>query len=373
MSELREMLTETAERIFEDQMPSARAEIWPDALWTALESAGFDRALMPEPAGGSGLGWADAYELLSVAGRHAAPVPLAEAMIANWLLNRAGIEVDGFVPIAPAIVTDSARLTRSAAGWTLEGSIPRVAWGRASSHVAVVCETSNGPLLVVIARDATGVSMAEEFNLAGEPRDTLLFDGASPRAVAPSPIDSHSLLALAAISRSALIAGAIARILALTVEYANLRVQFGRAIGKFQVIQQNLAVLATEAVASKAASESGSEAIDTWLGGDGEPIVATLACASAKIRAGEAAGRAAAIAHQVFGAIGFTEEHVLHQYTKRLWSWRDEYGSESYWARRLGERVIAAGREALWPTVTDTTVASGLTTTVAQRGGDASA
>jgi acyl-CoA dehydrogenase len=73
---------------------------------------------------------------------------------------------------------------------------------------------------------------------------------------------------------------------------------------------------------------------------------------SAKIRTGEAAGQACAIAHQVFGAIGFTEEHELHRFTKRLWSWRDEYGNEAFWSQALGARVLAAeADQTLWRTV----------------------
>jgi acyl-CoA dehydrogenase len=80
---------------------------------------------------------------------------------------------------------------------------------------------------------------------------------------------------------------------------------------------------------------------------DGE--AAFLEVASAKIRVGEAAGEGAAIAHQVLGALGFTQEHVLHRYTRRLWAWRDDFGSESRWAVKLGELVAARGADALWP------------------------
>ena len=79
---------------------------------------------------------------------------------------------------------------------------------------------------------------------------------------------------------------------------------------------------------------------------------AELALAAAKIRAGEAAGAVAEIAHQVHGAIGFTHEHSLHRLTRRLWSWRDEFGTESHWSRELGRTVMAAGADTLWPTIT---------------------
>ena len=77
------------------------------------------------------------------------------------------------------------------------------------------------------------------------------------------------------------------------------------------------------------------------------------AVAAAKVRVGEAAGAGAAVAHQVHGAMGFTFEHRLHQFTRRLWSWRDEYGQESEWAIRLGRLVAADGADALWPALTE--------------------
>jgi acyl-CoA dehydrogenase len=74
--------------------------------------------------------------------------------------------------------------------------------------------------------------------------------------------------------------------------------------------------------------------------------------AVAKIRAGEAAGLAAGIAHQVHGAIGFTYEHVLQFATRRLWSWRSEFGTESRWAEELGRAACARGADRLWEYVT---------------------
>ena len=75
--------------------------------------------------------------------------------------------------------------------------------------------------------------------------------------------------------------------------------------------------------------------------------------ACAKIVAGEAAGLAAAVSHQVHGAIGFTYEHALHFSTRRLWSWRPEFGSEAVWAEELGRRTAARGPEALWTDLTE--------------------
>ena len=77
------------------------------------------------------------------------------------------------------------------------------------------------------------------------------------------------------------------------------------------------------------------------------------AATAAKIRFGRGrAGEGAAIAHQVFGAIGFTSEHILHRYTLRMLAWRDDFGNESHWAEALGQRKIAArGADEFWPGV----------------------
>jgi acyl-CoA dehydrogenase len=73
--------------------------------------------------------------------------------------------------------------------------------------------------------------------------------------------------------------------------------------------------------------------------------------AIAKVRAGEAAGATASIAHQVHGAIGITKEHSLHFATRRLYSWRAEFGAESFWAER-SDAPRSAGADAYWPSVT---------------------
>ena len=78
----------------------------------------------------------------------------------------------------------------------------------------------------------------------------------------------------------------------------------------------------------------------------------TFETAVAKIRVGEAAGIGAGLVHQVHGAIGFTYEHSLHFATRRLWSWRAEFGSERRWAVELGRRVASRGADGLWPYLT---------------------
>src|SRR5215467_5086699 len=101
------IIVDTATRIFRDlcepaTINDAEEGVWPRALWDALEESGLPRAWVSEDLGGAGAAMADGFAVLRVAGRFAAPVPLAETLIAGWLLARAGIAVpEGPLTIAP--------------------------------------------------------------------------------------------------------------------------------------------------------------------------------------------------------------------------------------------------------------------------------
>ena len=120
-----------------------------------------------------------------------------------------------------------------------------------------------------------------------------------------------------------MMSGALKRAMDLAVGYAQERVQFDRPISKFQVVKQNLAVLAGQTAAAVAVANVGIEAL-----GKATAERETFLIGVAKTRVGKAATLAYEIAHQVHGAIGFTKEYALQLSTRRLWSWREEFGSE---------------------------------------------
>ena len=179
----------------------------------------------------------------------------------------------------------------------------------------------------------------------GSQPGALNLDGVIPLAIADAPktIGGLGLLPYLASLRSVQIGGALEELLSLCVEYANTREQFGRPIGKFQAIQHAIAELASQTAAAQVAGQYAFRQIDAGKAEHGGMI--------AKIRVGQAAGRGAEISHQVFGAIGFTDEHSLHYLTRRLWQWRCDAGSEFWWSERLGQKAIAAGGDALWPSI----------------------
>jgi len=343
------MLIDAASRLFQDlcadeALRRAEQGDWQEAHWQAVEAIGLPLALTDEAAGGFGIDPLDALALVRLAGYHALPLPLAETMIANRRLGEAGFEPGaGVAVLVPTAGGVALTLERQAHGWSVRGTCPRVPWGRHATRLVVLAQHEGRLHLVSVPPD--GWTSEAGANMAGAPRDTLHIHAMVPASAArPAPHQFATYMADEAAVRVLAIAGALERVLAQTVEYASERVQFGKPIGKFQVIQQNLAVLASQACAAAAAADIAARALAG--GGDVLPI------AMAKARAGEAASVACGLAHQIHGAIGFTAEHRLHYFTKLLWSCRDEGGGEAYWNRQVGLRVARSGADALWPLLT---------------------
>ena len=345
-------LLRTVDRLFAEHCPravreSAEAGEWPAALWQALDDVGLTRAALPEQAGGAGLEFDAAMLALRRSAYHAAPVPLAETMLAGRLLVAAGLDVpQGALSVAPVVAPSrsSARLRigPGSAGPTLSGTADRAPWGNHCPHAVVVAELDGKAMVGLVLTGGTAGNVDK--NLAGEPRARLCFDATPLIALAPLENAWARLETEGALYRSVQMAGALERALEHALQYANERVQFGRPIGKFQAIQHMLALLAGQVAASSAAVDAAIEA--------SRLVPHEFAVAVAKSRTGEAAGKGAEIAHQVHGAMGFTREHSLHYCTRRLWSWRDEFGNETYWQSRIGRLIAAKGADALWPILT---------------------
>ncbi|HZD92282.1 MAG TPA: acyl-CoA dehydrogenase family protein, partial [Pseudolabrys sp.] len=296
--------------------------------------------------GGAGASIVEGFEVLGAAGRVALAVPLAETLIAGWLLAQAGLNAPaGAMTVAPGRPNDRIQFH---AGGTLSGQARAVPFARETEHIAVLADSDKGSVVALVK--TADCHLREGTNLAGEPSNAVTFDGvrACGHAPAPAGLDRMALMLMGAAVRSVQTAGALEAILARSTEYANERVAFERKIGKFQAVQQNLARLAGETAAALAVSTS---AADTLASAEALDDAVFLEVASAKIRCAEAAAEGSAIAHQVFGAIGFTQEHVLHRFTLRMLSWRDDFGNESWWAAELGRRVARNGADAFWPLV----------------------
>jgi acyl-CoA dehydrogenase len=287
----------------------------PSALWSLLERSGYADALVPDEAGGSGVGLSAAFELLVLCGFYAVPVPLASTMLARALLVGAGLKPDG------------GSITFASAAMQPDGGIrcSNTAWGRVADWVLV--ETGDHARLLPAAAASTctfGV-----FALDSE----MAWDSDAV-AQAETFRTFARLDVVHACGLAALICGALDRVMGLTLSYANERQQFGRAIGKFQAIQHQLSVMAEHAAAARMAAQIGCQ------GSVVAPHPARVAVA--KGRTGQAALEVASLAHSIHGAIGFTAEYDLQIFTRRLHAWRQAAGSESLWHRELGGALLSA-------------------------------
>jgi hypothetical protein len=284
------------------------------ALWAEVEASGYLDLLVPDE-GGAAL--RDAFPLWLACGAHTLPVPLAQTMWARGLLAAAGLpQTAGPIALAPAARREAGGVLRCACvpfGALAQGLLLRTPEG----EVACV------PLkAATVQRSGVHGSLQADIVFASLPADALRLPAAT------------DLQAAGALITATLMAGSLQRLLAMTLQYANDRAQFGKAIGKFQAVQQQLAVLAEQAFAARMAAELACA--EAGL----QPH--RLRAAVAKARAAEAAEKAVAIAHAVHGAIGVTAEFDLQLVTRRLQEGRGDFGSATYWHGELGRALLAA-------------------------------
>jgi acyl-CoA dehydrogenase len=377
------LLTDTVGEIFaavctDDALSAAERDGFAPQAWAAVAEAGLPWISVPEEAGGEGGDLADALAVLRVAGYHGLPLPLAETgVLAGWLLAASGLQASR----VPTTVASGPDLVWS--GETVRGSARLVPWGRAAKQVAVLAPATGGdpaaaaggrraadaadigPVVAVGQRAADtapdGLMVAvftvadlrveRHVNVAGEPRDTLYFDGAAPLASAPAGpgVSGPALRRRGALTRIVLMAGAADRIRDITVRYTGERHQFGKPIGRFPGVQQHVVNVAQQAAMLEMAADlvCATAAADPGLAGQ----AAAFQLAAAKSVAADAATIATAAAHQTHGAMGMTQEYPLHFLTRRLWAWTREYGTGTQSADELGAIVADAGADALWPAI----------------------
>ena len=343
MNELAQLIEESATRLFEDFSNGNGHELmeagqFPDTLWADFLADGWLTTLLSEDDGGAGLGLAGGCVLMRLAGYHKVPLPVVESLIAVYLAAKSGTECTDEL-IIPAVITDP---INDQSDINLYG----VPWARHAASLAVVFRSNNEVRISIISSQDITIKSAQ--NMAGEPRDDVTIN--------VSQLDNFSELqgitieqieSWLALSRAAQMAGALQKVLEMTVDYANERSQFGRQIGKFQAVQQQMAVLAEMTSASICAVDAAIDHLNT------EQEWELIACA--KITTGESAGYACKTAHAVHAAIGFTQEYPLQLSTRRLWSWRDEYGNEAKWSAQLGQRCFELKTDNLWNWLTTQT------------------
>lgn len=312
-------------------------------VWDVLERSGFTAIGTPEEQGGAGGGLVEAAAVVRRAAAWALSAPMDIALlIAPLLRAHAGLEPrPGIVSFA---IATKAQVETTADGLTVR--LPSVPWAESADSLLLLVHRSDGVAVVEVGRDqydarpvgADGVAPAAEVVVQGVPDGVVLQEC--------QVAEVGLMLQLATTLK---LAGALERVLELTLTYVSEREQFGMKLVEFQSVKQQLALLTAEVVVTTAAADG---AIDAF---SDSPAHASLAVRSARLRAAQAATTVTTIAHQLHGAIGFTREHPLHLYTRRLWSWRDEHQLEGGLRRQLGAQALSEARpgQYLWRRVID--------------------
>ncbi|MGB1880039.1 MAG: acyl-CoA dehydrogenase family protein [Gammaproteobacteria bacterium] len=350
MNEERQILQDSVNRLFSDrlgwdQLTAIEESGFPADLWEEVSEQGITKVIASEAAGGMAGSWADAYVVLHACGRHGVPLPVAETIICEWLARSA----DFVLPdVAIAGLLERPITAEALSDGTLQLTSEPVPWGRQATCLVGVTEGSSGSELVVA--DAAGLTIEPQDNIGRDPRDRLS-GSAAVLARLPLALPADCVAWYGALARSAQIAGGGAACLDLALKFTGEREQFGRPLAAFQAIQHYLSDLAGTVCAVDAIAMAACHALDE-RGINGAERNARFEIAAAKCRASEAVEKLTRLSHQVHGAIGFTYEYGLHFTTRRLWSWRAEFGSAAHWGAHLGAVACQVGGNGIWGEIT---------------------
>lgn len=282
------------------------------ASWQKIIDSGFADLLVAEQDGGAGANQDTVGEVLQTCGACALPLALATTLWVRAALAESGHQVpQGAIALACGQrVGDVLRC-------------PNVAFGAEVEWVLVVLDDEAWLLPAPAA--------AQDIE-PGQERLSIDLQWSTLPPEAFRLGQAYDWQAIGAAIFAALIAGAASRVLQLSLTYAAERSQFGKPISRFQAVQQQMSELAEEVYAVRMAAQLA-------LRGMGLHVAPQLA-ALAKARASQAVPRIVAIGHMVHGAIGITEEYDLQLFSRRLYEWRLQFGSEQYWQQRLGQALL---------------------------------
>jgi acyl-CoA dehydrogenase len=285
------------------------------SLWHTLEQTGFADALIATDAGGAGLSLADVFPIPELCGHFAVPLPFAETMLWRGILSH----LNASIPAGSITFGGRARFREDEV---------------VCAHV--VCGMLADGAVLVLPGEWRLISIgAAQRQRLGFALDATLIWPRSDVDKATAVCSTVDERLVQAFVHAAQIAGALSAVFERTLDYANVRKQFGKPIGSFQAIQHQLSVMAEHVFAARMAA-------DVACSRDGMRFD-RFKIAIAKARTSEAAVEVAALSHAIHGAIGFTEEYDLQLLTRRLNAWRLSAGSEGYWHTVVGEGIFNCG------------------------------
>ena len=347
LNEIQQMLKTSAKEFLDSECPDTYVREmeendkgYTDDLWQKISEQGWLGLIIPEQYGGAGLEFQDLIVLLEEMGRYMLPGPYFTTVVLGAMtISNAGSEAqkneylprisEGQIIVTLALTEPDAswepngvqlEATETSSGYTLNGTKLFVPYANVSDYLIVVARTGSTDTdisLFIVPSSASGISKTELKTLGSDKQSEIIFNNVEIHSSnilgnVNSGWDTlEKITKLAAIGKCAEMSGAVQNILDMTVEYAKQRTQFGRPIGTFQAVQHHCANIATEVEASRLMTYQAGWALSEGLPADKE-------VAMAKAWVNESAKRVCALGHQTHGAIGFTQEHNLQLYTKRI-------------------------------------------------------
>jgi alkylation response protein AidB-like acyl-CoA dehydrogenase len=319
------------------------------AVWATVLELGWTGVGTSEADGGAGGTLHDLAVLAEGLGRHVTSVPLVETALATKVLAAAGRPAPEGVATA-VLPRPGERLLLTGTGQTrtVSGTATRVPWAAQADLLVLLAQDEAGAdVALCVPATAAGVERRAGVNLAGEPRCTVVLSEVPvpQEAVLAAALPAAEIRGLGALLRAAQLVGALETAYEHTRRHVAVREQFGKPLIAFQAVAHGLATIASELALARTALDA---AVTAWDATPGD----LDAVATVRVVVGSAATEVARIAHQLHGAIGVTREHPLHLATRRLWSWRDEWGTERQWAGSLGRALVPQGSDGIWTWLT---------------------
>lgn len=307
-------------------------------LWDTVRELQWPVAGVPESLGGAGGDLEDVLALAEGVGRNAVRVPLVPAHSA-CAVAAAGGRTDLLgkrLVVETPPRSSSLRVEELGRQLRISGAARRTPWARHADVLLVRLPEAARPHWIACDPRDPAVTIIPGLNLAGEPRDDVLFDnfltGAENRWECPD----GSLATRGTLLGCAALVGAIDATVALTSSYVGQREQFGRPLAAMQSVAQAVALMRCQLSVARAAAEAACQS------------PTSMNCLAAHIDIADCAGRVARTAHDLHGAMGVAAEYGLHQFTKRLWAWPEEGIRQADARVALGQRAAERGEANLW-------------------------
>jgi len=328
------------------------------AVWKqAAEQLGLQGLAIPEEYGGSGYGFVELGIVLEEMGRALFTAPFfSTVVLAGTTLLHAGDDAakKDYLPgiasgetIATLALTEpngkwdesgiEATATQSGDGWTISGTKSFVIDGHLANLIIVAAKTGKGTSLFAVEGDAGGLTKTSLSTMDQTRKQAKLELSDTPAKLIGTEGDGWKVLGkvldLIVVGLAAEQVGGAQKVLEMAVEYAKVRVQFGRPIGSFQAIKHKCADMLLEVESAKSAAYYG-----LWCASELNDELASVA-SLAKAYCSEAYFHAAAENIQIHGGIGFTWEHPAHLYFKRAKSSELLFGDPTYHRELLAQRI----------------------------------